>query len=249
MAERRMFAKTIIGSDAFLDMPQSTQALYFHLAMRADDDGFVNSPKSIMRLVGCKDDDLKVLCGKKFIIPFENGVVVIKHWRVHNYIAKDRYTETKYKNEKARLAIDENGSYTECIQLVDGCETQVRLGKVRLGKDSEEETAGKPPSRIFKKPTTEEIQAYCLERKNSVDPSRFFDYYESKGWLVGRTKMKDWKASVRTWERNDLNSTPQEDPGRAERMAREAQERREKKIVSMVNAGYTRQEAEARYGH
>jgi hypothetical protein len=138
-----MFAKTIVGSDAFLDMPQSTQALYFHLSMRADDDGFVNSPKSIMRLVGCKDDDIKILCGKKFIIPFENGIVVIKHWKIHNYIAKDRYTETKYKKEKASLSYDENGAYTECIQLVDGCETQVRLGKVRLGKDKEE--ADKPP--------------------------------------------------------------------------------------------------------
>lgn len=139
MAERRMFAKTIIGSDAFLDMPQSTQALYFHLAMRADDDGFVNSPKSIMRLVGCKDDDLKVLSAKKFIIPFESGIVVIKHWRIHNYIAKDRYTETKYKKEKELLSLDENGSYTECIQAVDKRETQVRLGKVSVGKESKKE--------------------------------------------------------------------------------------------------------------
>lgn len=136
MAERRMFAKTIVGSDAFLDMPQSTQALYFHLAIRADDDGFVNSPKSIMRVVGCKDDDISILAAKKFIIPFESGVIVIKHWRIHNYIAKDRYTETKYKDEMASLLIDKNGSYTKCIQLVDGCETQVRLGKDSIGKDS-----------------------------------------------------------------------------------------------------------------
>ena len=95
MAERRMFAKTIIDSDAFLDMPQSTQLLYFHLAMRADDDGFINSPKTIMRIVGAKDDDLKVLFSKKFLIPFESGIVVIKHWRIHNYIQKDRYHETK----------------------------------------------------------------------------------------------------------------------------------------------------------
>jgi hypothetical protein len=149
-----MFAKTIIGSDAFLDMPQSTQALYFHLAMRADDDGFVNSPKSIMRLVGCKDDDLKVLCSKKFVIPFDSGIVVIKHWRIHNYIAKDRYTETKYKNEKAHLGIDENGSYTDCIQLVDECETQVRLGEVREGKGrrEEERASAQEPPPISKNP-------------------------------------------------------------------------------------------------
>ena len=90
MAERRMFARTIIDSDAFLDMPHTTQLLYFHLSMRADDDGFINNPKNIMRMIGCKDDDLKILLTKKFILPFESGVVVIKHWQIHNYIQKDR---------------------------------------------------------------------------------------------------------------------------------------------------------------
>ena len=89
MAERRMFAKTIIDSDSFLDMPLSTQALYFHLSMRADDDGFLNNSKKIQRMVGCSDDDLKLLIAKRFIIPFESGVVVIKHWRIHNYIRSD----------------------------------------------------------------------------------------------------------------------------------------------------------------
>ena len=137
-----MFAKTIIDSDAFLDMPQTTQLLYFHLSMRADDDGFINNPKSIMRNVRCTEDDIKVLISKKFIIPFENGIVVIKHWKIHNYIAKDRYKETKYKEEKATLALDENNAYTaagnslytECIQSVDEMDTQVRLGKERLGE-------------------------------------------------------------------------------------------------------------------
>ena len=112
MAERRMFAKTIIDSDAFLDMPLSTQCLYFHLNMRADDDGFINNPKKIMRMIGSSDDDLKILATKKFIIPFDSGIVVIKHWKIHNYIAKDRYTETKYKEEKSILSLDENNSYT-----------------------------------------------------------------------------------------------------------------------------------------
>ena len=138
MAERRMFSKTIIDSDAFLDMPTTSQLLYFHLAMRADDDGFVNKPKSIMRTIGASEDDLKLLFIKKFLIPFESGVVVIKHWKIHNYIAKDRYTETKYKEEKATLTLDENKAYTTCIQPVYEVETQVRLGKDRLelGKDS-----------------------------------------------------------------------------------------------------------------
>ena len=112
MAERRMFAKTIIDSDAFLDMPQSSQLLYFHLSMRADDDGFINKPKSIMRIIGCKDDDIKLLITKKFIIPFESGVVVIKHWKIHNYIQKDRYQPTKYGDLKDLLSLDSNNSYT-----------------------------------------------------------------------------------------------------------------------------------------
>ena len=143
MAERRMFAKTIIDSDAFLEMPTTSQLLYFHLAMRADDDGFVNKPKSLMRMVGCKDDDLKLLFLKKFLIPFESGVVVIKHWKIHNYIRKDTYTETKYKEEKATLELDENSAYriadATALQLRDESvtspSTQDRLGKDRIGQD------------------------------------------------------------------------------------------------------------------
>lgn len=142
MAERRMFSKTIIDSDAFLDMSLSTQALYFHLSMRADDDGFVNNPKKIQRMIGAGHDELKMLIAKKFIIPFESGICVIKHWRIHNYIQKDRYKETMYKEEKEHLIIKENKSYkfidNPCIQDVSKVETQVRLGKDRkeIDKDS-----------------------------------------------------------------------------------------------------------------
>ena len=132
MAERRMFAKTIIDSDAFIDMPLSTQALYFHLSMRADDDGFINNPKKIQRMIGASDDDLKVLCMKRYILPFDSGVVVIKHWKIHNYIQKDRYKPTVYTEEKAMLEVKKNGSYTECIQDVSKTDTQVRLGKGSL---------------------------------------------------------------------------------------------------------------------
>lgn len=144
MAERRMFAKTIIDSDAFVDMPLSTQALYFHLSMRADDDGFINNPKRIQRMIGCADDDLKVLAAKRFILPFDSGVVVIKHWKIHNYIRNDRYKETVYQDEKAQLMLKENGAYTEADtigipsgnQVVYQMDTQYRVGKVREGKDS-----------------------------------------------------------------------------------------------------------------
>ena len=152
MAERRMFAKTIIDSDAFLDMPLSSQALYFHLSMRADDDGFINNPKKIQRMVGSSEDDLKLLILKKFIIPFESGIVVIKHWKIHNYIRNDRYKETVYQEEKSRLSVKENKAYTmlppvdleppgipSVNQEDDKPETQVRLGKDSLGKEREGE--------------------------------------------------------------------------------------------------------------
>lgn len=112
MAEKRMFAKTIIDSDAFIDMPVSTRLLYYDLGMRADDDGFVNSPKKIMRMIGATDDDIKLLIAKKFIIPFDSGVVVIKHWRINNYLRGDRYKGTTYTKEKALLQIDDKGAYT-----------------------------------------------------------------------------------------------------------------------------------------
>lgn len=140
MAERRMFAKTIIDSDAFLDMPMSARLLYYDLGMRADDDGFVNSPKKIMRMIGATQDDLSILALRKFIIPFDVGIVVIKHWKIHNYIRKDTYTETKYLEEKELLELDENKSYKlkniKSNVSVDDSSTQVRLGKDSIGKDS-----------------------------------------------------------------------------------------------------------------
>ena len=211
MAERRMFAKTIIDSDAFLDMPMSTQALYFHLSMRADDDGFINNPKRIQRMIGASDDDLKLLIAKSFVILFESGVVVIKHWKIHNYIQSDRYKPTVYAEEKSLLDVKKNKAYTingECIHNGYITDTQDRLGKDRLelGKDSIEIVEPKSKAKRFTPPTLEEVQAYCIERNNTVDPQHFIDYYTANGWLVGKNKMKDWKAAVRTWERNGYSS-------------------------------------------
>jgi len=120
-----MFAKTIIDSDAFLDMPASAQALYFHLGMRADDEGFVNAPKKIMRAVGSNEDDLRLLITKRFLIPFDSGVVVIKHWRIHNYIRGDRLKETAYEDERAMLTIKKNGAYSLDSQLSVNCQSIV----------------------------------------------------------------------------------------------------------------------------
>lgn len=140
MAERRMFSKTIIDSDAFLDMPLSTQALYFHLSMRGDDEGFVNNPKKLARMLGSSDDELKVLIAKKFIILFDSGVIVIKHWKLHNYIRGDRIKETNYTYERDMLLTNENGSYTmidsDVSQMSVKCQSNVSIGKDRLGKVS-----------------------------------------------------------------------------------------------------------------
>lgn len=106
-----MFSKTIVDSDSFLDMPLSSQAMYFHLSMRADDDGFINNPKKIQRMIGASEDDLKLLIAKEFVIPFDTGVVVIKHWKIHNSIRADRYKVTMYKGEKSLLELNENGAY------------------------------------------------------------------------------------------------------------------------------------------
>lgn len=111
MAEKRMFSKKIIDTDWFMDMPASTQNLYFHLSMRADDDGFIASPKRIVKLVGASEDDYKLLIAKKFIIVFDNGICVIKDWRINNYLRGDRYTETIYQEEKSQLTLGENGEY------------------------------------------------------------------------------------------------------------------------------------------
>lgn len=112
MASKRMFTMKIVDSDAFLDMPLSTQCLYFHLNMRADDDGFIDNPKRVMKIVGASQDDLKLLTAKRFIIAFESGVMVIKHWRMHNTLSQSRYHATQYIDEKSMLKLKENGSYS-----------------------------------------------------------------------------------------------------------------------------------------
>lgn len=120
-----MFTQKIIDSDAFLTMPTSAQALYFHLNMRADDDGFVNNPKKITRYVGAADDDLKLLIVKRFIIGFDSGVIVIKHWRMHNTLKMDRYKPTDYQDEFATLRLKSNKSYTDKpLELDDGTEPE-----------------------------------------------------------------------------------------------------------------------------
>ena len=216
MAERRMFAKTIIDSDAFLDMPLSTQSLYFHLSMRADDDGFINNPKKIQRMIGSSDDDLKLLIAKNFIIPFESGIVVIKHWKIHNYIRNDRYKETVYQEEKSLLETKENKAYTFGIPNGYQVDTQVRLGKGSIGKhstdkdmlsdsDEPEQPAPKKTKPVKHKYgeylhvllTDDEIGKLISEYGNSMTDNliKFLDeYIEMKGY-----KAKSHYLAIKKW--------------------------------------------------
>ena len=323
MAERRMFAKTIVTSDAFLDMPPTARCLYFTLGMFADDDGFVNNPKSIMRQSGSSLDDMNILIAKKFVITFESGVIVIKHWRIHNYIRGDRKHDTKYAEELSSLDIDENGAYSladgnapllenpdaktmrqkayeesdlpysfdykmrnafygkpcpvcgvtmsssylckptiqhntpismggkhelgnisvicqscnasiqddptddlnaeevvkvwdELCQSSDGQVATIgipRLGKDSIGKDSlDKDSIGKSNKR-FTPPTVEEVEDYINEKGYNIDAHKFVDYYTANGWRVGKSPMKDWRAAVRNWSRNNYQSDKKQGSG------------------------------------
>ena len=201
MAERRMFAKSIVLSDAFLDMPLSARCLYFTLGMLADDDGFVGNPKSIMRQCGASQDDMAVLLQKRYVLGFESGVIVIKHWRMNNYLQNDRHKRTTYLEELSTLEIDDRGAYTERKDaMYTECIQNVYTVKDSIDKDSIDKNNNKGR---FTPPSLEEVKAYCSERGNRIDPQTFIDFYESKGWMIGKNKMKDWKAAVRTWERKE----------------------------------------------
>lgn len=192
MAQKRMFDKTITNDDNFLEMPIGSQVLYFHLSMNADDDGFINNWKSIMKMIGAKEDDLKVLVAKSYVIPFETGVIVIKHWKINNYLRNDRYKPTRFQNEYKQLTTDNDLVYqldTNGIPRID----KNRLDKISIEKKEIER-------KKFFKPTIEEIAEYCEERNNGINANTFYDFYESKDWYVGKNRMKDWKACVRTWE-------------------------------------------------
>lgn len=219
MAERRCFTKKITESDAFLDMPLSTQCLYFHLNMNADDDGFINNPRKLQRMVGCSDDDLKLLIAKSFLLVFESGVIVIKHWRMHNTLQNDRYHPTSYQEEYAQLGIKDNRAYTfkgnqlttswqpsvsnvdtSCIQNVSNLETELNLTKHNITKLNNNMV---DKAQRFVPPTRDEITSYCTEKGIHIDVDRFIDYYTANGWKVGRNPMKDWKATVRNWARGN----------------------------------------------
>lgn len=202
MAERRMFTKKVTDDDNFMSLSSSAQALYLHLTMSADDDGFCNQVSLSMFKAHASVQDLQALLERRYVYQFDSGVIVIKHWRMANALRKDRYTATAFQEELAKLKIKDNGSYTwlpDGCQAVAVCLPQDRLDKDSIGKVSINKSIGAR----FAKPTLEEVQAYITEKGYSVDAERFVDYYESNGWKVGKNPMKDWKAAVRNWNKTD----------------------------------------------
>lgn len=224
MAERRMFSKIVIDSDTFLDMPLSAQALYFHLSMRADDDGFVNNPKRIQAYVGASTDDLKILLAKHFLIPFESGVVVIKHWKVHNYIQKDRYKETYYQAEKALLEetpktkeytrkpnLDTNciqtvsNLDTNCIQTGYKLDTQVRDRdrdsiEIEIGKDKESAKADSDEPDGSTSPSLFDKEEEIREKKRTKPQVVRHKYGEYNNVLLTDEELMKLKEKIPNWQ-------------------------------------------------
>lgn len=222
MANRRMFSLDVVDTDRFLDMPATTQLLYFHLGMRADDDGFVSSPRRISNYVGCNEDDLKLLIAKGFIIQFENGVIVIKDWLVNNTLRHDRYRETVHQEEYAALTAKKGKSYEISKSIQDGCqmvaiqvdklETQDRLSKDRLGKDriNYQEIVNMYNDTCVSFP---KVQTLSENRKKAIkarfkqyaidDFKRLFEMAEQSDFLKG-SNNRNWSANF-DWLIKDSN--------------------------------------------
>ena len=204
MAQKRMFDKRVVESDKFTDLPNSSKALYFMAGMSADDKGFFQ-PRRLQKMCGFTDDDFKILIAKGFFIAFESGVMVVTDWNKNNWLDSRRITETEYVDELKLLKL-----INERYELLSPGESVAKpmLSQNSIDKNSIDknrivkEEIYKEEKR-FKTPTFEQVAEYCKERNNKVDAQRFIDFYESKGWMIGKSKMKDWKACVRTWEKED----------------------------------------------
>jgi len=211
MAERRMFAKSVIESDIFLDLPMSARLLYFDLGMRGDDDGFVNSPKQVMRLTGAADDDLKILIAKNFIIPFESGIVVIRHWKTHNYLRSDRYKPTLYQNEKSLLVIETTGLYDlkqkDGIPLVYQPATEGipsgSIGKVSIDKVSIEEVLDNPDVDTSELPEKRESVFITLTLVDKSEHPIFENQVSEFGELYPAVDIKQELRNMRGWCTNN----------------------------------------------
>ena len=222
MAERRMFAKTIIDSDAFLDMPLSSQALYFHLAMRADDDGFLNNANKIMKIVGAQKNDIDLLIAKRFVLTFPDGICVIKHWRIHNYIRNDRYKETVYLEQKAALLCKENGSYsfgippdnqldTVGIPNDTQLETQVRLGKDSIGKESKKALPRHSRGENGWVKLTDKELTSLVEKHGQAIVDYYIQYIDESAQISrNKNKWQDWNRVIQKAIREKWGRPPEQ---------------------------------------
>ena len=210
MATRRMFSKDVIDSDRFLDMPLTVQALYFHLAMQADDDGFVGNPKKIQRMIGSGKDDISVLIDCGFIIPFNSGIIVITHWKSHNQIKKDRYKPTVYLSEKNKVTADDAGVYslncgmdTDCIQNGSKVEPQTRLDKYRLDKDSIDQPS-LDRTGLAGCPSLDEVTEYFRAKGVKGElAERFYSVNRDREWRIDGSPVKNWKKLADSWISNE----------------------------------------------
>ena len=212
MAEKRMLTKKITDDDHFQNLSSSAQALYLHLTLSADDDGFCNQVNASMFKAHASVQDLEALLSARYLLQFESGVIVIKHWRMANALRKDRYTPTVFQEELARLKIKENGAYTErddtvAAWLPNGCQMVATdkdsIDKNRLDKNNASHSE-KPRTKKFVPPTLEEVEAYCKERNSPVDPKTFYEYFTAdpdRQWIDSKgNPVRNWKSKIITWE-------------------------------------------------
>lgn len=214
-----MFSRSIADSDQFMDMSLSAQALYFHLCLRADDDGFVNNARGVQRSIGASAQDMNELVDQKYVLPFQSGVVVIRHWKIHNTIQKDRYHPTIYSDEYQQLHVLPTKEHrhvsemdTACIQSVSEMETE--LGKISIDKERVEETSPENSS-----PSLDQIRqwmtVYAVDQRMTFNveqqAQKFHAYYSAHGWKdINGRDVQDWEAVARLWiiREKDLNAQP-----------------------------------------
>lgn len=200
-----MFSLKVIDTDLFLEMPQSTRLLYYELCMRADDDGFVASPKKIMKVTGCSEDDFRILMAKKYVIPFESGVCVIIHWRVHNILRTDRYTETEYKQEKSML-VQQDNKYV--IPNGNQMEPQYRLDKIKVDKVSKDNKPAKTKYDEFVSMTEDEHNKLIEQFGEQSTKDRIENLNLYKG-STGKKYASDY-LTILSWDRKNKDKPSQQ---------------------------------------
>lgn len=203
MGNHRMFAKTICLSDSFIDLPTSTRCLYFSLGLLADDEGFIDNPKSIVRQIAASSDDLTMLVAKRYVIMFESGVLCIRHWKVNNRIRADRFVPTAFKEERNMVDILPDGTYelksaipndnqvtTKCQPNATDPHPQDKLSKDKLSKDNI----------YIDQPTLEALETFIKENEFNVNADTFFKYYDSAKWKDAFGKNINWKQKLIAWD-------------------------------------------------